>query len=107
MAENKNLKTQTNQVAMPQLATRLGSRNCNWDSADLRLYIQGEVWNVGASAAENCSLHVTLYSGNFTAHETHLQIGSIQSGSYEDVAENVHYSGFTLTDWTIVPESNP
>jgi hypothetical protein len=107
LAESTNLKAQISQVTMPRLATRLGSTKCDWDSTDLRLYIQGEVWNVGLSAAENCSLYVTLFNGNSTAFETHVQIGSILNGAYEDVAENVRYSGFTLTNWTIVPECNP
>lgn len=106
-AESTNLKAQISQIAVPRLATRLGVSNCNWDSSDLRLYIEGEVWDIGTNDAENCSLHVTLYSGNFPALQTYVPIGFIPSGAYEDISENVHYSGFTLTNWTIVPECNP
>ena len=106
-AESSSLKVQMSQVAAPRLATRLGVSNCNWDSSDLRLYIEGEVWDVGASDAENCTLHITLYSGNFPALQTYVPIGFIASGAYEDILENVHYSGFTLTNWTVIPECNP
>jgi len=106
MSENMNLTSEMKQVKSAQLATRLGVRDCDWDYNDTRLYIAGEVWNVGTNTADNCSLHVTLYSGNFTEIDTYVELGSIPGGTYRDIAENIHYSGFTLTNWAIIPECN-
>lgn len=105
--QNAVLQNRVVQLCQPRLVTRLGSKDCNWDSNDMRLYIQGEVWNVGAVTARNCSLHVTLYRGNITIQDTEVALGSIESGTYMNVSANLHYSGSALAYWTIIPQYCP
>lgn len=96
-----------NQGKVPaRLVTRLGANDMryNYTGSDIRLYISGEVWNVGTEAAQNCSLHVTLYQGNTVAKDTYIELGTINGGSFKDVAANIYYTGESLSNWTIIPE---
>ena len=111
--EKTNLEGQLNQLVLADqgktatLVTRLGARDMryNYSGQDLRLYISGEVWNVGQVEAKNCRLYVTLYQGENVANDTYISLGNLKPGSYVDVAQNIYYSGNALTDWKIVPES--
>ncbi len=76
----------------------------NYTGQETRLYISGEIWNVGTSAARNCRLHVTLYQGVTVANDTYVELGTINVGSYVDVASNVYYTGNALTNWNLTPE---
>jgi hypothetical protein len=91
------------QVA-PKIVTRLGVRDCNWDSSSMRLYISGQVWNVGTETAKNCTLHVTLYQGTRVANNTLVDLGTLEVGSWRDIAANIRYTGSALTSWSVVPE---
>lgn len=110
--EKTNLQSQLSQLSQgkvpPKLITRLGASDMryNYSGQDIRLYITGEVWNVGTEAAQNCSLHVTLYQGDNVANDAYIQLGTIEGGSFTDVARNVYYTGDALTNWTIIPEHN-
>ena len=85
-SEKASLQSQLSQLSQgkvpPRLVTRLGARELryNYSGQDLRLYITGEVWNVGAEAAVNCSLHVTLYQGDTVAEDTYIELGTINGG---------------------------
>ena len=104
------LQSQLNQLSQQEvpatLVTRLGASDMryNYSGQNLRLYITGEVWNVGTEAAKNSRLHVTLYQGDFAAVDTYIELGTINGGSYTEVAKNIYYSGSALTKWTIIPE---
>jgi len=106
--ETAELEDQLNQLSQegPRLVTRLGASDMrfNYTGQETRLYISGEIWNVGTSAARNCRLHVTLYQGGTIAKETYVEVGTIDVGSYVDVASNVYYTGNALTNWTLTPE---
>jgi hypothetical protein len=103
--ENTNLQSQLIQLDGPKLVTRLGAADLNYQGQDIRLYLYGEVWNVGTSAAQNSKLHVTLYIGNKVTNDTYIELGTINAGSFVNVASNIYYaSGNALTNWTIVPE---
>jgi regulator of replication initiation timing len=108
--EKTNLQSQLSllsQAKVPaKLVTRLGASDMryNYSGQDLRLYITGEVWNVGTEAVQNCSLHVTLYQGYTVAKDTYIELGTINGGSYTEVARNIYYTGDKLTKWTITPE---
>ena len=106
-AENTNLQDKINLLETPRIVTRLGVRDCNWDSSSMRLYIAGEDWNAGAGPANNCSLHVVLYQGKSVAVDTRIDLGTLDSGSETDIAENIHYRGAALSNWSIVPEFSP
>ena len=113
-SENVNLQNKKTEllsqldqgIVAPKLVTRLGARDMryNYSGQDLRLYITGEVWNVGTEAAQNCSIHVTLYQGDTVAKDTYIQLGTINGGSFTEVARNIYYTGEALTNWTITPE---
>ncbi len=92
----------------PKLVTRLGATDMRYDypGQDIRFYISGEIWNVGTAAAQNCRLHVTLYQGDTIAKDTRIELGTINAGSFKDVALNIYYSGNALTNWTLIPEYN-
>jgi len=108
--EKTNLQSQLNQLSQQDvpatLVTRLGARDMryNYSGQNLRLYITGEVWNVGTEPAQNSRLHVRLYQGDFVAVDTYIELGTINGGSYTEVAKNIYYSGSALTKWTIIPE---
>ena len=106
--ETAELEDQLNQLSQegPRLVTRLGASDMrfNYTGQETRLYISGEIWNVGTSAARNCRLHVTLYQGVTVAKDTYVELGTIDVGSYVDVASNVYYTGNALTNWTLTPE---
>jgi len=106
--ETAELEDQLNQLSQegPRLVTRLGASDMrfNYTGQETRLYISGEIWNVGTSAARNCRLHVTLYQGGTIANDTYVELGTIDIGSYVDVASNVYYTGNALTNWTLTPE---
>lgn len=97
-----------NQGKTATLVTRLGASDMryNYSGQEIRLYISGEVWNVGSVTAQNCRLHVTLYQGDVVANDTYIDLGTIEAGSYVDVARNIYYSGTALTKWRIIPESD-
>ncbi len=104
--QNQLNQPNVTQEKPPTLVTRLGARDIryNYSGQELRLYISGEVWNVGTVAAQNCRLHVTLFHGETVAKEVYIELGRINAGSYVDVAKNIYYSGKALTGWTISPE---
>jgi hypothetical protein len=106
--ETAELEDQLNQFSQegPKLVTRLGASDMrfNYTGQETRLYISGEIWNVGTSAARNGKLHVTLYQGVTVAKDTYVELGNIDVGSYVDVASNVYYTGNALTNWTLTPE---
>ena len=47
---------------------------------------------------------MTLYQGETVANATYVELGTINAGSYVDVAADIYYSGEALTNWTIIPE---
>ncbi len=117
--ENTNLQNQTaalqSQIesahdGLPKIVTRLGARDVRntpapghpW-SGQIRLYVAGEVWNVGTGPARNCKLHIILYQGNNLANETYAELGTIEVGGWADVAVNIYYNGDALTSWTLIP----
>ncbi len=106
-SETAELKDQLNQVGQegPKLVTRLGARDMrfNYTSQETRLYISGEIWNVGTSTAYNCKLRVTMYQGVIVANDTYIELAIINAGAYIDVASNVYYTGTALTNWTLTP----
>jgi hypothetical protein len=106
--QNQLSQPNPSQEKPPTLVTRLGARDMryNYSGQDLRLYISGEVWNVGTVAAQNCRLHVTLFQGENVAKDAYIELGTINAGSYVDVARNIYYTGEALTNWTITPEHN-
>jgi hypothetical protein len=112
-SEKANLQTQLIQTSAPKIITRLGATDVRsspapghpW-SGRIRLYVAGEVWNVGTAAAFNCSLHITLYQGDVVANETCVELDTIAEGSWKDVAVDIYYEGSALTNWTIIPESS-
>lgn len=105
------LQTLSAQTRVPNLVTRLGAKdvraspymNHPW-SGQLRLYVEGAVWNVGNGTAVNGRLHVTLYQGANIANETDIELGTIEPGAYVKVASDIYYEGTALTNWTIIPE---
>jgi hypothetical protein len=101
--ENLNLQRQLEEAKglRPYLVTRLG-----WYLHPDRLYIGGEVTNVGAKTATNCSLHVTLCRNKTVVSDVYLPLGNgtIEYWSRRNVYENVWYTGDLLTNWTITPE---
>lgn len=108
--ENENLKHQLYYEREPFLVTRLGVSDVLYNpqyrgrSLVPRLYIQGEVWNVGDKEAYNCSLHVILYQGSVVANETLIELGNIKPWCYVKVDRNIYYEGERLTNWTITPQ---
>jgi hypothetical protein len=102
--ELENQLSQLNQER-PRLVTRLGANDMRFDypGQQIRLYISGEIWNVGTSIARNCKLQVILYQGGVVANATDIPLGIIDVGSYADVASNVYYTGNALTNWTLIP----
>ena len=110
--EKTNLQSQLNLLSQEKvpakLVTRVGGSDMryNYSGQQIRIYITGEVWNVGTEAAVNCSLHVTLYQGVTVAKDTYIELGTINGGSYTEVARNIYYTGDKLTNWTITPEFN-
>ena len=113
-SENAAIQTQIDQVSQngtPKIVTRLGARDVRESPAPghpwseiIRFYVSGEVWNVGTGAARNLRLHVTIYQGDTMANDTYVELGTINAGSYADVAANIYYTGEALTNWTIIPE---
>jgi regulator of replication initiation timing len=110
-SENAAIQNQIDQIGTPKILTRLGATDVRstpaaghpW-SGVIRFYISGEVWNMGTGAAKDCKLHVTLYQGDAVANDTYVELGTINAGSYTDVAANIYYTGEALTNWTINPE---
>ena len=103
----QSLLSQLSQGKVPALlVTRLGASDMryNYTGSDIRLYISGEVWNVGTEPARNSRLHVTLYQGVVMAKDTYIELGTIDGGSWKTLARNIYYTGNALTNWTIVPE---
>jgi len=65
--ENTDLQNQLNEKG-PRLITKLGTTDVKIDhtayhSNQTCLFIEGEVWNIGAQVADDCRLHVILYQG--------------------------------------------
>ncbi len=106
-SENANFQDRIAQLETPRIVTRLGVRDCNWDANKMRLYIAGEVGNIGYIPAKNCSLHVVLYRGTVVVNETNVELGTLDSGSWAAVKANIHYQGSALTNWTIIPMFSP
>jgi TolA-binding protein len=111
--ENANIQSQINHGGTPKIVTRIGATDVRqspatghpW-SGQIRLYLSGEVWNVGSGIARNVRLHVTLYQGDAVANETYIELDTINAGSWADAASNIYYVGDALTNWTIIPEQD-
>lgn len=111
--ENANIQSQISHGGTPKIVTRIGATDVRqspaaghpW-SGQIRLYVSGEVWNVGSNVARNVRLHVTLYQGDAVANETYIELGTINAGSWADAASNIYYAGDALTNWTIIPEQD-
>ena len=110
--ENTKLQSQLNQLDQNgiKLVTRLGASDL-WNNGELKdkrvYFLYGEVWNVGTSAAQNCTLHVILYIGVAVIKDTTVELGKIDAGSYALVSSKIDYPSRTaLTNWTIIPEHN-
>jgi hypothetical protein len=104
------LQNRLNQTPTAQLETRLGTSDiryppyANHPWGGIRFYVSGEVWNVGSVAANNSKLHIILYQGSVKANDTYVYLGTIEAGSFVDVAANIRYIGDALTNWVIIPE---
>jgi hypothetical protein len=107
-SKNAELSLLSQEKAPAKLVTRLGANDLryNYSGQAIRLYITGEVWNVGTEMAQNCSLHVILYQGATVAQDTYISLGNIAGASFSDVATNIYYTGEALTNWTITSEHN-
>jgi hypothetical protein len=113
-SENANLKRQLTELQQepnskntPVIVTRLGVTDVDTQlhkSGGPRLYIQGDVLNVGHRTAKNVGLNVTLYQGKTIVANTLLRLGTIEFWSQKSVDANIHYSSGRLTSWTIIPE---
>jgi hypothetical protein len=114
--ENYNLKRENidlqNQLYEkgPRLITKLGTTDVKIDhtayhSNQTRLFIEGEVWNIGAQEAKDCNLHVILYQGSNVANDTYIQLGTINALDCVNVRTDIYYNtGEQLTNWEITPE---
>ncbi len=113
--ENDNLKRENTDLQNqlyekgPRLITKLGTTDVIIDhtayhSNQTRLFIEGEVWNIGAQAANNCSLHVILYQGSNVTNDTYIQLGTINALDCASVRTDIYYyTGERLTNWEIMP----
>jgi hypothetical protein len=106
---NADLQNQLYQGG-PRLITRLGTSDVRIDpnnpgSGQTRLFIEGEVWNIGAKPAVNSRLHVVLYQGEDAVNNTYIDLGTINGLNCVNVRSNIYYyTGNRLTNWTITPE---
>jgi len=112
--ENAEIQRQIDQIkqrGVPKIITRLGTADVRstpagghpW-SGVIRFYVSGEVWNMGTGSARDCRLHITLYQGDKVANDTYVKIGTIEAGTYVEVAVNIYYDGEALTNFLIIPE---
>ncbi len=115
--ENTNLKATVANLLPYQpnrsvLVTRVGTTDVlNSSNAHSpfrpRLYIQGEVFNLGDRTAYNARLHVTLYIDDQIVQDTYIELGNIEPLNYASVSRDIFYeaNGQRLTNWTIKPET--
>jgi hypothetical protein len=87
----------------PFLITRLGVKDVN-DSSGTRLFIQGNVYNIGTATAYNCRLHVTIHLSNATVLNQDIKLSDLTIYSSTYVSQNIPYSGVQLDKWEIIPE---
>ena len=85
------------------LITRLGVKDIQ-DSSPKRLFIQGNVHNIGTATANNARLHVILYQGNSTMADFVIDLGTLEVYTSKSVSYNHQYSGNPLSGWDIIPE---
>jgi regulator of replication initiation timing len=116
--ENDNLKRENTDLQNqlyekgPRLITKLGTTDVKIDhtayhSNQTRLFIEGEVWNIGDQVANDCRLHVILYQGSNVANDTYIQLGTINAIDCVNVRTDIYYyTGQRLTNWKITPEYN-
>jgi hypothetical protein len=114
--ENDNLKRENTDLQNllyekgPRLITKLGTTDVIIDhtayhSNQTRLFIEGEVWNIGAKVANDCRLHVVLYEGSNAVNDTYIQLGTINAIDCANVRTDIYYYiGERLTNWEITPE---
>ena len=114
--ENKNFRSENTDLQNqlynkgPRLITKLGTTDVKIDhtayhSNQTRLFIEGEVWNIGTQAADDCRLHVILYIGSEVVNDTYIQLGTINALDCVNVRTDIYYyTGERLTDWKIIPE---
>jgi hypothetical protein len=94
----------------PRLITKLGTTDVRIDhtayhSNQTRLFIEGEVWNIGGKPAINSRLHVILYQDSYATNDTYIQLGTINGLDCAYVRTDIYYyTGARLTSWKIVPE---
>ena len=107
--DNTDLQNQLYEKG-PRLITKLGTTDVKIDhtayhSNQTRLFVEGEVWNIGAQLANNCRLHVILYQDNNVANDTYIQLGTINALDCVNVRTDIYYYiGDYLTNWKIIPE---
>jgi hypothetical protein len=94
----------------PRLVTRLGVSNVieSAHGSEPRLFVEGDVFNTGGAIAWNASLHVTLFIQDKIVADVSLPLGNMEPFSGVHVSTNIEYSQVVmLTNWTIIPETNP
>ncbi len=106
---NVDLQTQLYDQG-PRLITKLGTTDVRIDhtayhSNQTRLFIEGEVWNIGGRPAINSRLHVILYQDTYATNDTYVQLGTINGLDCAYVRTDIYYyTGARLTSWKIIPE---
>jgi hypothetical protein len=115
--ENANLKAKVADLEPYQpngsiLVTRLGTtdvpnNNDAHGTFQPRLFIEGNVFNLGDITANNARLHVTLYLNGQIIDDAYIELGNIEPLSFASVRQDIHYeaNGQKLTNWTIIPET--
>jgi hypothetical protein len=94
----------------PRLVTRLGVSNVieSAHGSNPRLFVEGDVFNTGGAVAWNARLLVTLFIKDRVAANVSLPLGNMEPFSGVHVSTNIQYNEvMLLTNWTIIPETNP
>ncbi|MDG6223446.1 MAG: hypothetical protein QCH99_09325, partial [Candidatus Bathyarchaeota archaeon] len=94
------LEEEIHDLRYPGVILLVGATDIRTDGTP-RLWITGEVRNIGIKDVANVRLNVTLYQGDVVANQTFIEVGYIPAGSNSLVHENVFYAGEVLTDWDI------
>lgn len=107
VSQNTSLQAQVNSLQAPDvLKVNLEGNDVYLPSQTSHLHIYGYLFNGGTRTATGVRLHLVLYSLDYVANDTYVDVGSIGGRTWTPIDANVDYDGSVgfLTGWALTPQ---
>jgi hypothetical protein len=107
VSQNTSFQAQVNSLQAPEVwKVNLEGNDVYLPSQTSHLHIYGYLFNAGTRTATGVRLHLVLYSLDYVANDTYVDVVSIGGRTWTSIDANVYYDGSFgfLTGWAITPQ---